>query len=121
LAATSGLYNRVTEGSIIVPFQKRALGGIYAGDDSHFTLSGTEGFLMVTDISASKGDPDGAKMQSELHWLSTDGFTDPVATNVSQDAVTGSFVATHVLGPVSVNGSEVDRIVSASVMPGYRV
>lgn len=119
LASSTGLL--VSGGAISIPYQKTAQGGTFRGTLAHTVLSATDGFAVIDSVSARHGDPQGAAVEIAAHLLSSDGETAPLTGAVDQTLAAQAFVATHSLGPVSLNGTQLEKVVSAAVNPGYTV
>jgi hypothetical protein len=109
----------VSAGTITIPCRKRASGGTYASGSNHFTLSGANGFGVVTQIVARQGQP--AVATVEFHFLSTDGHTAPYAENASQSVSSGTFTSEFSLGPVVLNSTALDDVESVTIRPGTEV
>lgn len=114
---TAGIY--VASGTVLVPFQKRAAGGTYAGSTAHETLSATDALIVPRGIECQQ---DGDAMVSlECFFRSTDGVTNPVTQNENATLSAETFDSVYSLGPASINGSTVGEVLSLSVDPGITV
>lgn len=108
----------VASGTVEIPWNKRANGGVFAAAGNHMILSGTDGLAMIRQIAASQGD-DGATATVEFMFHSSDGLTDPITENSGASLSSSSFNATHALGPVKANGSELPGVSSVTVNTGW--
>lgn len=110
----------VLSGTITIPFNKRANGGTFASGTSHPALSGTDALIVPTQFSANQDD-EGASASLDVHFISSDGTTEPVAEATGQSLASQSFNAMYALGPASINATSIPEIVGISVNPGITV
>lgn len=99
--------------------QARSDGGTFAGSGSHLTITGTKGFLMIEEISASQ-DAEAPAMAKAKFYPLYDGSNAPTNVNTGQD-LSGSVAisATHALGPVLFEGQTggLGGVTSVTVTP----
>lgn len=112
--ATAGL--TVSAGTIAIPYRLRANLSTFAAGSSHYILSGTHGMIYPTSFNIPSGGSATASL--ECIFVSSDGATVPVAVNVSQALGSEAFNAIHTLGPVSINGTTIDKVTNVTVTPG---
>lgn len=110
----------VSTGTITIPFQKRANQSTFAAGLSHFTVSGTNGLIFPTTFSCNQDD-DGAVANLECYFRSTDGVTNPIATNSSQALASQTFIGLYGLGPCNLLGTALSEVVGISVGTGIEV
>ena len=115
ISLTSGL--SVSGGSLVLPYNKRANGGTFAGAGANFELAATDALTVIQQISAQQ-DGDGAMATLETTLLSADGLSDPVTATGGSTLSSESFNLEFAMGPVTVNGSQVPAIVGFTVTPG---
>lgn len=118
LGVSSGLF--VVSGSLLVPWNRRANGGTFAGGSNNFTLSGANGLAIINSLSASQGD-EGAVAEVELCFLSADGLAAPVAANVNQALSAEAYNAAWAMGPVYVNAVQLAQVSSIRVNTGLQL
>lgn len=118
LGLTAGLF--VSAGTITLPWNRRANGGTFSGGSNNFTLTGAYGLATLQSISGSQSDP-GAVAAIDLCFLSSDGLTAPLTAAVNQALASQSYNATHAMGPVYINGSQLTQVSSVRVNTGIRV
>lgn len=109
----------ISSGTITLPFQKRANQGAFAGSSAHPAIAATDGLLVVTSIES--GQDRGVTASMDLHFLSTDGATDPVSGSTGNSLGAQSFTAQFDHGPGLVNATEIDELVGWRVNPGITV
>jgi hypothetical protein len=122
MTAFGTLGTKVSDGSnTLVPYQKRASGGTFAGGSSNFTLAGTAPtnsvphpvILIPESINVPRvGAPHAT---GKLCYLSGDGVTCPVTENVNQALSSEAFAAMFGMGPVYINSTRVARNVGFTI------
>lgn len=114
--AQNGLY--VSNGTIAIPWNKRANGGTFAAAGNHVRVRGAYGLTVLNSLSANHGDQDGAMADLATTFVSSDGMTVPVVFDSSQTLQAQAYNASHRLGPQYVNGSLVTSIVGVTINTG---
>lgn len=98
--------------------QRRADGGTFAGGSTNVTVTATKGFLYPDSISAEQDNPQGAVLEAIFAAL-YDGTNAPLVANTGQAlSLTPTFTSKFYLGPVYVNGVQVDGVMSSRVQFG---
>lgn len=116
----------IASGSIVIPFQKRAQGGTYASGSSHQSITASDALLVITGIEAAQGG-DGASVNLDAIFRSTDGLTRPCTLNTAASLTAQAFQALYHMGPVKVQmasesaASQVTQVTRFSVNPGLSV
>lgn len=118
LSMQTGLF--VSGGTLVIPWNRRANGGTFAGTLSHFTVSAATGLVIPKQFSAQQNGG-GAVASLEVAFLSSDGLTSPIASNVNQTLAAQAYNVLYDLGPLSVNSVQVPRITGVTVNPGLTV
>jgi hypothetical protein len=118
MGVTAGLF--VNNGTITIPYAKRANGATYGGDGTNARINATHGHAVITSISGSQDD-DGAVCECELYFLSSDGFVVPQTVTLSQNLASTSFVAEYAMGLGAINGTSVSQLRSLRVNTGLTV
>lgn len=97
-------------------FQQRAAGGTFTGSTNNVSLSSTQGHAILRSVSASQDSP----AICEVDYKPTyDGSTLPLVVNASVSfSATPTFVSCFYLGPVYVNGVQIEGVVSTRVDTG---
>lgn len=114
---TAGM--EVSGGTISIPWAQRANQSTFAGAGAHFSLAGTDGFLIPTRFSVpSIGN---ASCGLELIFLSSDGDTQPVGITTGVTLAGQAFTGLYGLGPVAINGTTLSQVTGFTVMPGLSV
>ena len=104
--------------TIEFPFRKRAASGTFAGTSAHETINCTAALVVLTDITFSKDED--TTVGLEAYIISGDG-TDPITINTAQTIAADAHNARWALGPVSINGTAIENVVSVRVTTGVRV
>lgn len=109
-----------TKGSFEAFFQILAEGGTRGGASLHTMLTINEGILVPRTLSASQGGI--ARLSYECH-ATYDGTNDPIviATSQSIAAVTAGVTSLWTLGPVSLNGTDVNGVMDMSIDFGIQL
>lgn len=115
--ATAGL--AVSGGTITIPYQARENLSTFGGAGDHYTLSATSGFIHPTAFNLTSGDA--ATVSLECIYVSSDGETTPVAVNTGASLSAASYVGVYGLGPISINGTAIERVQSVTVVPGIEL
>lgn len=116
---SAGLY--VSSGTVTVPYKARSTGGVFASGSNHPAISGTDALIIPTGFEASVGDENGASCTSEIHWISTDGTTDPAAGSTGNALASQAFNAEFSLGKVMFNAGELSGVQSVRITPGITI
>ncbi len=111
----------VAAGSIVFPWNQRSNGGLFLAGANHFSITGSDGLIMPTSISARQSDPLGAAVELDIYLTSTTGQNSPVAANINQTLTASAFQALYEFGPVSINGSQITQAISSEVIFGAPV
>lgn len=106
----------VAAGSIVLPWNARSNGGGFAGAGANDSITGTDALILPRSFSASRTSP--AVASVEVIFISSDGDTDPIAINQSQNLGSQAFNAEYRLGPVEIGGTGLAEVERVSVMPG---
>lgn len=106
----------ILSGTITVPYKDRANGGKFAGAASHSQLSGSNALVIPTGISVSQGEAATANL--EVHWISSDGFTQAITSSGGNTLASELFNAQFSLGPVTINGTAINSVTGFQVNPG---
>jgi len=109
----------VTSGTVTVPWNRRSAGSTFAGDSSHFTMSGANATGYTTTFSASQGQA--ATGNAEIMFFSTDGKASPLSTATGATLSANAFNAQYTLGPATIDGTEVTQITAATVNTGINM
>lgn len=112
--ATAGV--AVSSGTVTIPLKKRLDLSTYAGAGNHFSLSATNAWGIPTAFNIPE--TGNASASLDCHFKSTDGDTNPVTVNVSQNVASESFNGLWGMGPVSVNGTTIPKVLGVTVNPG---
>lgn len=99
-------------------YQKRADQGTFAGSTSNLTLSSTKGMALLRSIGAQVGSPATISLEYKPLW---DGSTLPLVINNSvsfSGASQPAFGSVFYLGPMYVNSTQIEGVISTSVDPG---
>lgn len=116
VAGGSGLLSADT---IYLPFQAEDNGGTFKSGLNHDRLAGTKGIVYPVSFQANQGDV--VTANAEVVFLSTDGFTAPVALNTGVALQAGAFVGEYLFGDVYFGGSQVGEAVGWQVNTGISV
>lgn len=108
----------VAAGTISIPFQKRSNQATFAGSSAHDKITAANG--LVIPVSASVSQDGNATFDLETIIRSTNG-TNPITISSGQSLSSQAFNALWTLGPVSVNGTAIEEVVSARINYGITV
>jgi hypothetical protein len=111
----------VAAGTITVPFQERDTGGIFKSGSNHNALSGTDALTVPTSIECAQDEEEGCKVSSEIHWISSDGFTRGCTGSTGNALAAQSFNESCSLGKVLVNAAALTGVQSVRINPGIQV
>ncbi len=117
LSLTTGL--NCTSGATF-RLQERSSGATFEAGATHETFTSTAGFLNVESISASIDDENGASLDLKYTPL-WGGSTRPLVHNTGVDfntAPTPAFNSQFFLGPVYLNGAQLEGITRVAFRPG---
>jgi len=104
-----------------VPWRKRADCATFASGASHPFVSGSNALAILTGLSASAEDENGATAQAEIHWKSTDSLTAPLTGSTGNTLSAAAYVNGWGIGKAFVNSVEVSELQSFSVNPGIQL
>lgn len=110
----------VSAGTVTVALKSRANAGSFASGSNHVAITGANAFLVPTTIEATQ-DGDFATCQSDLHWISSDGFTKAADDATGQALGAQTFNAEFALGPCYINGSLIEGVQGFRVIPGIEI
>ena len=114
---TAGL--AVAAGTISMPWAQREAQSTFSTGTAHFSLAGTDGFIIPTRFSVpSVGN---ASCGLECIFISTDGDTVPVSITTGVTLAGQSFTGLYGLGPVAINGTVLSQVTGFTVTPGLTV
>lgn len=118
---SAGLHTE--NGTITIPFAKRAIGGTFSGAGANMRLNATYALTVPTSISAQQNQ--NATMSVETHFYLPTGLV-PVTDSTAQDLGSQSFVGCHTLGPVYITPSggsstQVTQVTGVTITPGITV
>lgn len=108
-------------GGAVFRYQKRLLGGTFSVSANNVTLTSTVGFIIPTQIRAQQDDTNGVVLSLTYYPWSSDGLTDPLADAINADFTTGPpaylplYNYLYHMGPVVVNGTEIESVKSVTV------
>ena len=124
LALNTGAFisagSTVSAGTVTVALKARANAGSFASGANHVAITGANAFLVPTTIEATQ-DGDFATCQSDLHWISSDGFTKGADDATGQALGAQTFNASFALGPCYINGSLIEGVQGFRVIPGIEI
>lgn len=106
-------------GGLTIRYQQRIDGGAFAGGSNNATITATKAFAYPTSIQATQDDENGATVDVRVAVL-YDGTNDPLNENtgVSFAGVSPAFNQVFHLGPVYLNGTELEAVRSVRIDPG---
>ncbi len=97
-------------------FQKLSEGGTREGASSHVKLTVNEGLLVPRGISAVQGGIATLGLETLITW---DGVNNPIVIAGSQSLIGSPSVSElYTLGPVNINGSQIDGVQGWQFDPG---
>lgn len=108
-------------GTITLPWQVRAAGGMFVSNGNNYTISGTLGLLVPDEISASQDEEAGVTIKYKIYLASSDGMTAPVAFNSSATLASQAFNESYSMGPAKINSTFIDGLKSWSYRFGITV
>ncbi len=103
----------------IIPFNKRASCGVYDSGDVHAALSCGHVMVVPTSISSQGGNP--VEINTELRYIATDRFTNPVTKLSSQALRTSEYEETMQFGKAFIRGTLVPDVTNFTFTPGFTV
>lgn len=120
----SSVGSHISSGTITIPFQRRSLGGTFAGAGANMRLNATHALFVPTSISGNQGDD--AKLSIEGHFYNTTGLTTPVTASVNQNLASQAYVAKYAMGTAFITPSggastQLVEVVGITVNPGITV
>lgn len=111
----------VASGTVTIPFQERSNGGIFASGSNHNALGGTDALCVPTSIEASQDEEQAARVNCDVHWISSDGTTKGCTGSTGNALASQSFNESFSLGKVSVNGTALTGVQSIRINPGIEI
>ncbi len=111
----------LSPGTITLPWQVRAPGGMFVANGNNYTISGTLGLLVPDEISASQDAEAGITIKYKIYLASSDGVTAPAAFNTSVTLGSQAFNESYSMGPVKIDSTFIDGLKSWSYKFGITV
>lgn len=112
----------VSSGTISLTAQKTADLSTFAGAGSHVVVSAANGLVIPRSFSVSEDADATCSLETVFKAASlATGDTNPVSIATAQSISGAAFNKLHRLGPVSINGSVIDRVRSFTVNPGISI
>lgn len=108
-------------GTITIPWQVRAAGGMFVSNGNNYSISSTLGLLVPDEISASQDDEAGVTIKYKIYLASSDGIAAPVAFNSSVTLGSQAFNESYSMGPAKINSTFIAGLKSWSYRFGITV
>ena len=108
--------------TITIPFQERTTGGTFKSGSSHYSLTGTDAGLVVTSVDATgSGDGSNVTISVDCLFVSSDGETNPIASNISQALASSAFSGLWNMGAAYANSTLISCVTGWTVRPNLQM
>ncbi len=108
-------------GTITLPWQVRAPGGMFVANGNNYTISSTLGLLVPDEISASQDAEAGVTIKYKIYLASSDGIVAPVAFNASATLSSQAFNESYSMGPAKIDSTFIEGLKSWAYKFGITV
>lgn len=108
-------------GTITIPWQVRAAGGMFVSNGNNYSISSTLGLLVPDEISASQDSEAGVTIKYKIYLASSDGIAAPVAFNSSVTLGSQAFNESYSMGPAKIDSTFIEGLKSWTYRFGITV